>query len=124
MSEEELLEHRQRDAEVCAKMVRVGWSMIEAVKQYAASQQSPIECRIGISNGQVRPVACARPCAGACQLGQAWASGRCERARQTRVPLRLACLLLCLPPPLPLVAPPVAPTASCASSLLATSLSS
>jgi len=52
-TEEELTRLRQRDAEVCAKMVKVGWSMIEAVTKYAAEQESKIECRIGIAYGQV-----------------------------------------------------------------------
>jgi len=58
LTEEELTRLRQRDAEVCAKVVKVGWSMIEAVKKYAAEQESMIECRIGISYGQVTCVVC------------------------------------------------------------------
>ena len=51
--QEEEPSQRQRDAEVCACVVNVAWAMIEAVKSYAASRGARIECRIGISSGQV-----------------------------------------------------------------------
>jgi len=127
VSEEKLLEHRQRDAQVCAKMVKVGWSMIEAVKLYSASQKSPIECRIGISYGQVRlphaPPMCVRLAAWAGVLG-----GVGERPLLPCV--TRSCVHSASWPRVPLVAPtapvgsccrPVAPIASRASSLLSTS---
>jgi len=43
----------QMDGEVCSAVVKVAWAMIDVVKRYAAQQETTIECRIGIANGQV-----------------------------------------------------------------------
>ena len=44
---------RQHDANVCACVVNVAWAMIDAVKAYSAQHDTKIECRIGVSSGQV-----------------------------------------------------------------------
>jgi len=44
---------QQRDVDVCRCMNAVGWAMVEEVRKYSNSKGINIECRVGISSGQV-----------------------------------------------------------------------
>ena len=52
-NEDEKIARRKRNAEVCSCVVNIAWEMVSAVKSYAAKHDTPIQCRIGVSSGQV-----------------------------------------------------------------------
>jgi len=46
-------EQQKRDIDVARKMHAIGWAMIAAVTSYSEQQACKIECRVGLSSGQV-----------------------------------------------------------------------
>lgn len=53
MDDEANEEQQMRDIDVAHKMHAIGWAMIAAVKSYSEQTTSKIECRVGLSSGQV-----------------------------------------------------------------------
>ena len=47
-------QQQQRDIDVCRKMHAIGWAMIDVVNSYGQALGARIECRVGVSSGQVR----------------------------------------------------------------------